>query len=128
VQRLKDRLGARSAPAATAPEPIDFPVEGPEADAALQELVARPTRLRGPILVIRAAQEWVPPWMTIEPEQGWRGRSARVVVRAIPASHVDILREPHVRSLAEAIVALVEPGPRYAESRSSVRSTSSGSM
>jgi hypothetical protein len=47
-------------------------------------------------------------------------------MRAIPASHVDILREPHVRSLAEAIAGLAEP--RYAGSRSNVRSTSSGSM
>jgi thioesterase domain-containing protein/acyl carrier protein len=82
---------------------VDLPINGPEMDAAARCLAPpasnRPTRL----LVVRATKEPWPEWVTVAPDQGWGGRAEAVLVRDVAANHLGVLREPHVRTLAQAI-------------------------
>jgi thioesterase domain-containing protein len=65
----------------------------------------RPTRL----LVVRATKEPWPEWVTVAPDQGWGGRAEAILVRDVAASHLGVLLEPHVRTLAQAIAEVVRP-------------------
>lgn len=96
---------------------IDLPVEGPEVDAEISRFFSTPTRLASRLLVVRATGEPTPSWMQVQPDQGWGELADQVIVHDIPAHHLQILREPHVRSLAWAIAREVEPAdaPRPAE-------------
>ena len=87
----------------TALQPMDLPVDGPEVDAAVERFAARPKRLSGPLLIIRATREPTPDWLRPPGDQGWGGFSKEVVVHDIPAFHLEVLEEPHVQSLAREL-------------------------
>jgi len=59
---------------------------------------------------VRAMQEASPAWRTVDPYQGWANRAKEIVVHDIPASHLGVLREPHVQSLASAIAHIATLG------------------
>ena len=87
----------------TALQPMDLPVDGPEVDAAVGRFAARPKRLSGTLLIIRATREPTPDWLRPPGDQGWGGFSKEVVVHDIPAFHLEVLEEPHVQSLAREL-------------------------
>jgi amino acid adenylation domain-containing protein len=84
-------------------EPMDLPFDGPEVEAAVARFAAAPRRLRGPLLVVRATREPTPDWAQIAPDHGWGAFAETVVVRDIPAFHLQVLEEPHVNALAQAM-------------------------
>ena len=45
------------------------------------------------------------PWMVVGPEQGWGGRASQVTVVDVPGNHLQILQEPQVGRLAQAVAA-----------------------
>jgi thioesterase domain-containing protein len=82
---------------------VDLDINGPEADTAAKCLAAQAGKLPTRLLVVRATKEPWPEWVTIAPDQGWEGRAEAVLVRDVAANHLGVLREPHVRTLAQAI-------------------------
>jgi len=84
-------------------QPIELPVEGPEIDAEVGRFSAKKTLLATRVLVVRAVDPPPPGWQQVDLDQGWRGRAAQVIYHDIRATHLGVLRMPHVRSLAKAI-------------------------
>ncbi len=116
--RLRRLLAnGRTSPTPTAElDLIDLPVEGPEADAEVTRFATVPRRLSTRVLVVCAGAEPWPSYVRVAPDQGWNGWADSVVVRRLPADHLGVLREPHVRLLAEALaeVAPAQPEPSAA--------------
>jgi amino acid adenylation domain-containing protein len=82
---------------------IDLPVDGPEVDAEVARFAARPVKLSTRVLVVCASKEPWPAYVRVAPDQGWQGWADSVVVRCVPANHLGVLRDPHVRLLARAL-------------------------
>ncbi len=85
------------------PQAITLPVDGPEADAETARFAAQTTTLPTRLLIVRATGDIRPDWMTVAEDLGWSGRAATVLVRNVPATHLGVLVEPDVRTLAEAV-------------------------
>jgi len=85
---------------------IDLRVDGPEVDAEVARFAATPVRLSTLVLVVCASKEPWPAYVRVAPDQGWKGWADRVVVRNVPANHLGVLREPHVRLLAQALAEI----------------------
>ena len=83
-----------------APQTIDLPVDGPKVDAETERFAASPAKLPTRLLIVRATKEPWPDWVTVAPDQGWGGRADTILVRDVPANHLGVLRDPHVRTLA----------------------------
>ncbi len=81
----------------------EVPVDGPENDALVASWSARPHHLRGHLLVVRASSEPRPPWLRVRADLGWSGLATRLTVQDIAAPHLQILREPQVHALAQAV-------------------------
>lgn len=82
---------------------IELPVDGPEVDAEVARFAARPVKLSTRVLVVCASREPWPTYVRVAPDQGWKGWADSVVVRDVPANHLGVLRDPHVRLLAQAL-------------------------
>jgi amino acid adenylation domain-containing protein len=95
----------------TAPKAIDLPVDGPDVDAEVARFAAAPTRLATRVLVVCASKEPWPTYVRIAPDQGWSGWADSVVVRNVPANHLGVLREPHLRLLAQALAEVASSSP-----------------
>jgi len=91
------------------PQAINLAVDGPEADAEAARFASRPVKLPTRLLIIRATQDGRPDWMTVAPDHGWNERAATLLVRDVPADHLGVLAEPHVRALAQAINEVSNP-------------------
>ena len=91
------------------PQAINLAVDGPEADAEAARFARRPVKLPTRLLIIRATQDGRPGWMTVAPDHGWNERAATLLVRNVPADHLGVLAEPHVRVLAQAINEVSNP-------------------
>ncbi|MDB4973910.1 MAG: hypothetical protein JWN48_2251 [Myxococcaceae bacterium] len=107
AKKLLHRVSARSEfdpahPASYLPTE-ELPVDGPAIDRAVQDFAAQQTQLASALLIVRASAEPMPPWVQIDGDLGWSRHSARVLTLDIPATHLDILRAPHVQVLAHAI-------------------------
>ena len=95
---------ARDRREAAAEQPMDLPLDGPISDLLVERFAAEPKRLRSRLLIVHAsAEESHPPWLRIRSDMGWAGRADWVIEHAIAASHLRILREPYVRSLARLL-------------------------
>jgi amino acid adenylation domain-containing protein len=105
---LARRLAALTQLGQPAPPPSDLPLEGPEYDALIATWAAATKHLQGRLLVVRATSEPTSPWLSLRADLGWSGRADQVVVHDIAAHHLQILREPHVRSLARALARETE--------------------
>lgn len=90
---------------------VDLPIDGPEADADVASFAAKPTKLSTRLLVVRAGQEPWPEYVQVAMDQGWSGWADRVIVCSVPADHLGVLREPHVRLLAQAVSEVSSPAP-----------------
>lgn len=109
-RRALDRIGKLRPPGGRqTTEPVDLAVDGPEADAAVEEFALRTARIRCALLIVRAMCEPIPSSWHVEPDMGWKSFADRVIVHEMAAGHLQVLREPHVRSLARAITAQMEP-------------------
>jgi thioesterase domain-containing protein len=94
LNSLKSRLGTG------ADQPVDLPVDGPASDRLVERFAAQSKRLHSRLLIVRANEdEVVPPWVKVRSDLGWAGRADHVIEHQIAAHHLQILREPHVRSL-----------------------------
>jgi amino acid adenylation domain-containing protein len=91
-----------------APIPEELPVDGPEIDDAVERFSVRPRRLASPLLIVRATHAPLPPWVTVDADLGWHRLTSRVIVLDVPAGHLEILREPHVRELGAAIAGEID--------------------
>ena len=85
------------------PRAIDFPIDGTEADVEAARFAARAGKLATRLLVVRATKEPWPEWVTVAPDHGWSGRADTLLVRDIPANHLGVMIDPHVRALAQAV-------------------------
>lgn len=99
---LRNLLRVRHEPE-PAPQTIDPPVDGPKVDAETERFAASPAKLPARLLIVRATKEPWPDWVTVAPDQGWGGRADAILVRDVPANHLGVLRDPHVRTLAQAV-------------------------
>jgi amino acid adenylation domain-containing protein len=91
-------------PEAASEQPVDLSVDGPVADRLVEGFAAEPKTLRSRLLIVHAsAEESHPPWIRIRSDLGWAGWADRIIEHAIAASHLRILREPHVRGLAAVL-------------------------
>ena len=63
------------------------------------------------MLVVCASKEPWPTYVRIAPDQGWSGWADSVVVRNVPANHLGVLREPHLRLLAQALAEVASSSP-----------------
>jgi len=91
------------APAPTAARVLDVEIDGPEADAEVNRFAATVTGITGRLLVIRALENDYPPWVKVEPHLGWEGLSDDLRTYDLPATHLGLLRDPHVDVLARVI-------------------------
>ena len=87
---------------------IDLVIDGPDMDAAARSLATQAGRQPKLLLVVRATKEPRPEWVTVAPDQGWGGRAEAVLVRDVPANHLGVLLEPHVRTLAHALAEVFQ--------------------
>jgi amino acid adenylation domain-containing protein len=85
------------------PHAIDLPVDGPDVDAEVARFAATPVKLSARVLVVCASREPWPTYVRVAPDQGWKGWADTVIVRNVPANHLGVLRDPHVRLLAAAL-------------------------
>jgi len=85
---------------------IELPVDGPEVDAEVARFAAKPVKLSTRVLVVCASQEPWPTYVRVSPDQGWDGWADKVTIRNVPANHLGVLRDPHVRLLAQALAEL----------------------
>lgn len=96
---------------------MDVEIDGPEADAEVNRFAANVTGIAGRLLVIRALENDYPSWVQVEPHLGWEGLADDLRTYDVPATHLGLLRDPHVDVVARAIAdAMVEdePAPRAA--------------
>jgi amino acid adenylation domain-containing protein len=131
VDRLQEKFPGRSSAKGSSPhrqknEPSDLQVVGPEADYALAQFASQIQTVDAPLLVIRATGTPVVPWMEIAEHQGWGTRAAYVTVRDLKTNHLDIVRGVYAMELARYFRE--HEAQRSSGKRSSVRSTSSGSI
>ncbi|MDB4989435.1 MAG: Peptide synthetase, partial [Myxococcaceae bacterium] len=103
TSRLRMRRRPEGAEVASSAQTGELSVNGREIDAAVQRFAVQARPLDGALLVVRASAEPTPSWQHVAPELGWRELAQRVPVLDIPATHLEILREPHVRALALAV-------------------------
>ncbi|MCC7111657.1 MAG: amino acid adenylation domain-containing protein [Deltaproteobacteria bacterium] len=85
--------------------PIDLPVDGPEHDVEVEGFSREATRVRCPVLVVRATAEVSPSWQSVSRDQGWAARAGAVDILDVEADHLGVLRPPHVAELAAALVS-----------------------
>jgi thioesterase domain-containing protein/acyl carrier protein len=85
-------------------KPIDLPIDGPEVEAEVRRFASAASRLAARLLIVRALGEQTPDWMAVDATHGWARRAKEVRVHDIQADHLGVLRDPHVRSLARALV------------------------
>lgn len=89
--------------------PIDLPVDGPEVMDQIDQLAAETARVPTRLLVVCATKEPRPEWASVAPDQGWGGRADVLEICNIPSHHLGVLREPHVRILAEGVSRISRP-------------------
>ena len=82
---------------------VDVEIEGPDADAEVARFASTVTGIRGRLLIFRALAQTLPSWTNFAPHLGWQALSDRLVTCDVAASHLGILKEPHVHRLAEAL-------------------------
>lgn len=131
VDRLQDKFPGRSAAKRSSPnrqksELSDLLVVGPETDYALAQFASQTQKVDAPLLVIRATGTPVVPGMEIAEHQGWGTRAAKVTVRDLNTSHLEIVRGGYAMDLARYFRE--HESQRSSGNKSSVRSTSSGSI
>ena len=96
---------------------MDVEIDGPEADAEVNRFAANVSGIAGRLLVIRALENDYPRWVQVAPHLGWEGLADDLRTYDVPATHLGLLRDPHVDVVARAIAdAMVEdePAPRAA--------------
>lgn len=98
------KLRQAAAGLANGMEPIDLPIDGPEVEAEVRRFAGASSRLSARLLIVRALGEQTPDWMAVDAAHGWGRRAKEVRVHDIHADHLGVLRDPHVRSLARALV------------------------
>jgi amino acid adenylation domain-containing protein len=86
-------------------EPIDVPIDGPEADAEIERYQSSVQPIAGRLLVLRATDQGWPDWLTSAPDLGWTGLATEVAARDLATPHLDLLKQPHVKIVADAMVA-----------------------
>ena len=99
-----------AAPRAETPStvPIDVEIEGREADAEIERYAAGLTAIAGRLLSIRALTQDLSDWVELAPHLGWEGLSPRLVIGDVAATHLGLLREPHVQAVARMITDALE--------------------
>ncbi len=101
---LLGRLRQAAAGLTNGVTPIDLPIDGPEVEAEVRRFAGASSRLSARLLIVRALGEQTPDWMAVDATHGWGRRAKEVRVHDIHADHLGVLRDPHVRSLARALV------------------------
>jgi amino acid adenylation domain-containing protein len=96
-----NRLPRASLPKAT--RMLDVEIDGPEADAEVSRFAASVTGISARLLVIRALENDYPSWVRVEPHLGWEGLADDLRTYDVRATHLGLLRDPHVELLARAI-------------------------
>ena len=89
---------------------VDVEIDSPAAATDVVNFAARVTNTDARLLVVRATNESRPAWMANH--LGWRGLAKRFVARDVPASHLGLLQEPHVRQVAGAIAEVLASDER----------------
>jgi len=107
------RLPRTPSPRPTVMQDVD--IEGPEADAEVVRFAASITGIAGRLLVIRALENDYPSWVRVQPHLGWEGLADDLWTYDVPATHLGLLRDPHVevvaRAVADAIAADMTRAP-----------------
>jgi len=88
-------------------EPHDVPIAGAEADAEVSRYASSVTPIAGRLLSIRATAEVLPSWMTLTQDLGWAGLADRLSIRDVAATHMELLHEPHVQAVADAMAEAI---------------------
>ncbi len=108
VRKNLAKLRARWRPTpSTAParplSPVEVEIDGSEADAEVARFASTITAIRGQLLIFRALVQPLPSWTSFAPHLGWQGRSERLVTCDVAASHLGLLKAPHVRVVAKVL-------------------------
>jgi thioesterase domain-containing protein/acyl carrier protein len=92
-------------PGAEAPStvPIDVEIVGADADAEVERYASGLTAISARLLSVRALTQDLTAGMELAPHLGWEGLSPRLVIGDVAATHLGLLREPHVRDVARMI-------------------------
>jgi amino acid adenylation domain-containing protein len=91
-------------------QPTDVAIDGVEADAEIGRFASTITGIAGSLLVVRAVAESQPSWIELAPHLGWLGLAEHLITRDVAATHVNLLREPHVRKVAIAMTDALASG------------------
>jgi amino acid adenylation domain-containing protein len=101
--RLLPTPAAPPTPSPPAAAPIDVAIDGPEADEEVDRYASKITRIGGRLLVFRALVQELPVGMEFVPHLGWDGLSDSMFTCDVDATHLGILKDPHVQAVAKAI-------------------------
>jgi thioesterase domain-containing protein len=110
-RRVKDRLApTRQPPAAEPLEDLRLDDARAEVEMRRYERAVRP--ISGHLLVFRASGRQFAPWTRLRPDLGWGSLARRVSVHEIRSDHLDVVRKPHVETIAARLgEALAVPAP-----------------
>ncbi len=81
----------------------ELPIDGPELEAEVRRFCAHSSFVEARLWVVRATKAPSPKWRIVDGTQGWSQRAAQVSVRDVAADHLGVMREPHVRTLAQVV-------------------------
>jgi thioesterase domain-containing protein len=96
-------------------EPVEMPFDGPEIEHELETYDTLDRRTAAHVVAFRATKNDLPPWMTIEPHMGWKGRAGQLTCVDIPSSHLGIVRG----TAGSQVAAHLDAAKRKAERQSS---------
>jgi thioesterase domain-containing protein len=102
---------------ASSRQPIDVSLDGADADAEVARFASTITGISAQLLIIRATAESQPTWMEVSADLGWTGLSDRLITRDVAATHMELLRDPHVLEVAGAMDEALAAGAVVARTR-----------
>jgi thioesterase domain-containing protein len=57
------------------------------------------------LVVFRAQRDGLPGYLQVDTHMGWQPLAKQVVAHAVDATHLEVVRPPHVAEVARAILA-----------------------
>jgi thioesterase domain-containing protein/acyl carrier protein len=100
----------------------DFDVVGPIADAVVEDYDRRARPLPAPMLLFRADVRAESRWYRIADDLGWSAFVPKLHIHRVAGSHLEILREPQVRTIAQVLGRWINSGQATASKQQSAAS------
>lgn len=82
---------------------VDLPFGTPGAVRGIEDFLRKQPKLETHLLSFQALENGLSDWDHVRPDLGWVGRTKTAEYHAVASSHLQIVRPPHVKSVATAM-------------------------